>query len=134
MRKAFLGPDAGNDFAVGIQPGSVPFPVTLGDLLAQVLDPVGHGVAVVPGVLEGLGHLLLNERVRRIGRIAHPQIDDIDARHPLLVLQLVDLAEQIGRQSFDAIGHRDAEGGVGERDVGFAAHCWRSVQGGDGVP
>ena len=34
--------------------------------------------------------------------IAHPQIDDVDALPPELHLPRVDLAEDVGRQAFDA--------------------------------
>ena len=51
------------------------------------------------------------------------------AGDPLLVLQLVDLAEQIRRQPLHPVGDRDGEGVVGKRDFGFAAHDESTVPG-----
>jgi hypothetical protein len=54
-----------------------------------------------------LAQLLDHERLGHVGRIAHAEVDDIDASPALLVFQRVDLAEQVGRQTFDAVGHID---------------------------
>ena len=72
---------------------------------------------------------------RGIGGVAHAQVDDVDARHPLVVLHLVDAAEQIRRQALDA--RRDVNfewlvhGGPGSflvmRDFRIAICDWKGV-------
>ena len=69
-----------------------------GDLAAQVVHAVGHAVAVVPRVAGRLAELVDDPLLGRVGRVAHAQVDDVDPRLPLAVLQLVDPAEQVGRQ------------------------------------
>ena len=44
---------------------------------------------------------------RRIGRVAHAQVDHVVAGPPLLKLQRVDAGEQIGGQPLDAFGDFD---------------------------
>ena len=72
--------------------------VARGHLAAQVVHAVRHAVAVVPRVAGRLAELVDDPVLGRVGRVAHAQVDDVDARRPLAVLQLVDPAEQVGGQ------------------------------------
>ncbi len=122
MAETFLRADAGDDFARRFQPHAVQLEIPSRDLPAEVRHPVGHRIAVVAGIVQSLGEFFRNQRVRRVGGVSHSQIDHIHARHALLVFELVDLPEQIGRQPLHAVGHGNAERVVLKRNVGFAAH------------
>ena len=74
-------------------------------------------VALVAG---GLAQLVDDLRVGHVGGVAHAQVDDVDAGAAFAVFQLVDLAEQVGRQPLDALGHVDLEGRLRRCWVRFA--------------
>ena len=71
--------------------------------------PVALAVAVVLRVAGGLGQLFDDQVLRRIAGVAHAQVDHVVAGPALLVHQLVDLGEQVGRQPLDPLGHFDRE-------------------------
>jgi hypothetical protein len=65
-------------------------------------DAVADRVAVVSRIERGLHQFFDHRLGRRIGRVAHPQVDDVAAVDAQLVLHLVDAAKQIRRQARDA--------------------------------
>ena len=87
---------------VRVEADAEPLLVLGGHLAAEVVDPGGDAVAVVPGVARGLAELVDDPRLGRVGRVAHAQVDDVDPGAALAVLQLVDLAEEVGGQPPDA--------------------------------
>ena len=71
-------------------------------------------------IVGGLAQLFDDHWIGHVGGIAHAQIDDIHPGPALAVFQFIDLAEQIGRQSLDPVGHVDQKGGLG--GVRFTLH------------
>ena len=116
----FLGAEAGQDLGVGIELHVVAACVAQGHLAAQVVQAVAHRVAMVALVAGGLAELVDHQRLGHVGRIAHAQVDDVDARAAFAVFQLVDLAEQVRRQALDAVGHVDLK--RSRIGIGFALH------------
>ncbi len=57
---------------------------------------------MIARVLRRLGQLVDDALGRRIRRIAHPQVDDVDPGDALVIFHLVDPPEQIGRKTGDA--------------------------------
>jgi len=80
---------------------------------------------VIPGVGQRLDHLIDDELFGWVGGITHAEVDHVDAVLSLFVLKLVDLAEEVRRQTLDAVGHRDLERLVGKRRFGFTSHSGR---------
>ncbi len=80
MAEAFLRTKAGDYLAVGFKPDAIPLPVPFGDFLPQVADSAGHGIAMVPRIPYRLGQLFTDQRVRCVRRIAHAQVDHVNAR------------------------------------------------------
>src|SRR5262249_44224487 len=87
---------------------------------AQVRQAAGDAVAVALLVAGGLAELVDDLLVGHVGRVAHAEVDDVDAGAALGVLHGVDLAEEVRRQALDAVGHV----GLGAllRDVRFVLH------------
>ena len=105
--KPSFEPIVGDDLVVGVEVDAEPLLVLRGDLAAEVVDARGDAVAVVPRVARGLAELVDDPRLGRVGRVAHAQVDHVDAGPPLAVFQLVDLAEQVRRQVLHARGDGD---------------------------
>ena len=74
-------------------------------------------VALVAG---GLAQLVDDLRIGHVGRIAHAQVDDVDAGPTFAVFQVVDFAEEVRRQPLDAVGDVDLKGRL--RGIRFALH------------
>ena len=129
VAEALLGSNGGDDLRIGIETHTVPLVVAQRDFLAEIRDARRNRVAVVLGILQGIRQLFTDHRIWRIGGISHPQVDDVDAGHPLLILQLVDLAEEVGRQPPHAARHRDGKRIVRLGCLGFAAHGRRWTTG-----
>ena len=110
VAEAFLRADRGDDLGLRVELDAVLVLVFLGHLLAQAGDAVADAVAVVARVDGRLAELVDDALGRGVGGVAHPQVDDVDARHALLVLHLVDAPEQVRRQALDAGGDVDLEG------------------------
>ncbi len=94
--EAFLGADGGDDFAVGVEFDAVAAFVFEGDFAAEVVEADGDGVAVIAGVLGGLGEFLEDEIGRGIDGVAHAQVDDICAAAAFLGLEAVEAGEEVG--------------------------------------
>lgn len=82
VAEAFLAADAGDDLAVGVEAGPEFAFVLGGHLLAEVVDALAGGIALVARVAGGLDQLVDDHLRRGVQRIAHAQIDDVDARLP----------------------------------------------------
>ncbi len=114
MGKTLLGPDGGDDLAIGVEPDTEPPLVSVGDGLAQVGQPARRRVAVVARAPGSLRQLLHRHVGRRDVRVAEPEIDDVVAPAPGLDLQLVHPCKDIRRNAVDAPklhgGDRTAKG------------------------
>ena len=104
VAEALLGTDRGDDLLIGIEADAEPLLVSDGHLAPQVVDAVGHAVAMVARVARGLAELVDDPFLGRIGGVAHPQVDHVDPVPPLAVLQLVDPAEQVRGEVANAGG------------------------------
>jgi hypothetical protein len=122
VAEALFRADRGHNFCVRVEPHAVPLPVTGGDFFPQIGDAGGDGVPVVFRIAHRLGEFVADDRVGRIGGVAHPQIDHVDAGDPLLVFHLVDLGEQIRGKASHPISDRNRKGIVGLWRFRFAAH------------
>ncbi len=67
VAEALLGPDGGDDLAVGVERDAEAAQVEVGHRLAQLRDAPAGRVAVVAGVVRGLGQLLHRDGRRRAG-------------------------------------------------------------------
>ena len=83
---------------VGVELDAVPPSIAEGGLAAEVEEAVGNGVAVVAVVAGGLAELVDDLRGGRVGGVAHAEVDDVDAGAAFTVFEVVDLAEEVGRQ------------------------------------
>ena len=101
VAEALLRADRGDDFLVGIEADAETRFVALGDLAAQVVNAGRGTVAVVARIARGLAKLVDHPIFRRIGGIAHSQVDHVDPVAPFAILELVDFAEQVRRKVAD---------------------------------
>ena len=97
MAEAFLGPQARDHFFVGVQSDAVLFEVLAADLAPQIQDTVRLAVAVITRIPRGLGKFLDDDIFRWIRRVSHTQVDHVVSGAPLLVKQVIDAAEHVGR-------------------------------------
>jgi len=75
---------------------------------------------VVFGVAGRLGQLFDHQFLRRIGGIAHPQIDHIVACAAFFILQTIKLGKQIGGEPANTFGDFDGKRpALGNRFDGF---------------
>ncbi len=117
MAESFLRSDRGNHFRFRIQLHAIFIAIFFGDFPPQSRHAVGNAVAMIARILGRLRQFL-DHRIRRwIGRIAHPQVDNIDTGDALLVLHLVDAPKQIRRQTPDALRDFDFEIRVAHRSA-----------------
>ena len=102
VREALLGPDRRHDLAVGVELDPEASQVEVGDGLAELGDPAAGRVAVVAGVVDGLGQLLDGD-VRR-GNVGVPEaeVDDVVTGAAPLQLQLVDLREDVRQEVLES--------------------------------
>ena len=105
VAEALFRAEAGDHFALRIEPDAVLLEVLRRHLAPQAENALGGRVAVVFRVAGGLGQLLDDQVLRRIAGIAHAQVDHVAAGPALLVHQLVDFGEQIRRQPPHPLGH-----------------------------
>ncbi len=112
VAEPLLGAEADDHLPLGIEPDAVLLEILGGHLAAEIQQAQRLGVSVVLGVAGGLGQLVNDQILRRVGRVAHPQVDHVVAGPPLLVHQPVDPGEEVGRQARDPVGHLDREGPV----------------------
>ena len=120
MAEDFLGAQAREHFCLGIELHAVAALVAQGRLAAQVEQAGADRVAVVALVLDGFNHLVDDDLVGHVGGVAHAEVDHVDAGAAFTVFEIVDLAEEVGRQPPDALGDIDLEGDL--RGVRFALH------------
>ena len=101
MGQTLLGPDGGHHLGVGVELDPELAQVEVGDGLAELGDAPAGRVAVVAGVVGGLGQLL-HRHVRggEVG-VAESQVDDVAPVLPAGVPQLVDGGEHVRRQAVD---------------------------------
>ena len=78
--QALLGPDGGHDLGVGVELDAERAQVQVGDGLAQLGDAPRRRVAVVAGVVGGLGQLLDRDVGRREVGVAEAEVDDVARR------------------------------------------------------
>ena len=116
--------EAGDHLAIGSQADAVLLPIAGRDFLAQILDAVGNRIAVIARIGERLGEFVDDQRIGRVGRVAHPQVDHVDAGDPLLILELVDLAEHVRRQPVHPVGHLDLGTACPRRGLRFRC-AWK---------
>ncbi len=107
VAETFLRAQAGDQLPLRIEPHAMLAEILGGHLAAEAEDARRLAIAVVLRVSGGLGQLFDHQVLRRIGRIAHAQVDHVVARTAFFVLQPVELGEQIGGQAADALGHFD---------------------------
>jgi hypothetical protein len=110
VRKALFGSQADDHFRLGVHAHAVLLEVLRSDFAAEVQDAIRLAIPMVVRVGGGLRQFLDHEVGRRIGRVAHSHVDHIVAGATLLIEQVVDPAEHVGRQPIDAIGKRDFKG------------------------
>ncbi len=101
VREPLLGPDGVDHLGLGVELHAEPPQVEVGERLAQLRDAPARGVAVVAGVVHGLGQLLDRHVGRGEVRVAEAQVDHVGAGSPGLDLQRVDDGEDVGRQRRD---------------------------------
>ncbi len=101
--KTFLGAERRDDLGVRVQLDAVAAVVITGHRLAQALHALGHAVTVGLGLFHRLDQLVDDVRRRRHVRIAHAEIDDVDALCAQLRLDLVDFFEDVGGQAADTV-------------------------------
>ena len=101
VREALLGPDRRHDLAVGVQLHPETPQVKVSDRLSELGDPTARRVAVVTGIVNGLGQLLDGHLRRGDVGVPKAQVDDVVAGTARLQLQLVDLREDIRRKSLN---------------------------------
>ncbi len=106
MRDAFLGADERQDLAARVERHAKLPEVPLGDRLPELaLDvAVRPGIAVVGRILDLPAQVLHHMLGRRQVRVAHSQVDDVDAALAGLSLEIIEDREQIQRQPLEATG------------------------------
>ena len=80
VAEPLLRADRGDDLVVGVEAHAEPLLVLRGDLAAEVVDARRDAVAVVLRVARRLAELVDDPGLGRVGRVAHAQVDDVDAR------------------------------------------------------
>jgi hypothetical protein len=110
VAEALFRAETRNDFFVRIEMHAESLEILGTHFAAQTRDAVRFAVAVVARIAGGLGQLVDDKVLGRIGRIAHAKIDDVVAGSPLVVEEGIDAAEQIRRQAGDALGDLNFEG------------------------
>ena len=101
MAEPFLGADGGDDFGFRIEVDAV-FAACISSAtsLRRPGDSVADAVAVIARIARRPRPVFRRrDSGVGIGGVAHAQVDDVDAGHALVVLHLVDAAEQIRRQA-----------------------------------
>jgi len=109
-----LGPDEGEDLRARVKGHSEAAVVPLGGGPAKGEQPFVVWVAVVLRLARRSPQRLHDVRRGREVRIPDPEIDQVDAAGPRLLLLAVNLGEEVGRQTLQAIGQRETK-----------AHEWR---------
>ena len=116
MAEAFFGTEAGQYFIVRVKPHTVSLEVACGHFFAKIADPVGNGVTMISRIDQGFFDLLDDHWIWRIGRVAHAEVDDVNACDSQLVFSLIDGRKQIRRQPADSISDRNCERVVFKQD------------------
>ena len=101
--EAFLGAERGDDLGLGIELHAEAALVIGGLGPAQPGDAARRGIAVGARTPDGVLQLLDDMGGRRQVGIAHAEVDDVGPGIARLGLRAVDLLEDIGRQSADAV-------------------------------
>jgi len=101
MGQPLLGPDGGDDLALGVYLHPEPAPVAVGHRLAQVGQPPRGPVAVVAPGAGRLDQLVDDERGAGQVGVSESEVDDVLAGPARLGLELVDLGEDIRGQVVD---------------------------------
>ncbi len=131
--EALLGPQRCDDLGVGVELHAEAALVIMRLGPTQAPDALGGRIAVGARLASGLDQLLDDMLGRRQVRIAHAEIDDVDALGALGGLDLVDLFEDVGRQALDAvkIGHSNGSfaGGPASLSPGGRAAAPQTVPG-----
>ena len=101
--EALFRPQGGHHLGLGIELHAEATLVIAGHGPAQADDALGGGIAVGLGLLDGLDQLI--DDVLRGGhvRIAHAEVDDVDACGAQAGLEPVNLFKDVGRQAPDAV-------------------------------
>ena len=110
MAKAFFGTDGGHDFGFRIEFHVKFITVLLGRFTAQAGDAIGAAVAVIARIQSCFGELFHHDFGRRVGGIAHTQVDDINSGNALVVLGLVDAGEEVRGKALNALGYFNLKG------------------------
>ena len=113
MGDAFLRSDERDDLGGGIEVDLEPARVPGGYGLAQFVQAVVLGIAVIDRIVRGPFQSLDDWFGRWKVRVADAEADDVHALGPLRVTQLVEFREEVGRK---------VRNSVGEFDRGLAGH------------
>ena len=101
VRQPLLGPDGRHHLGLGVELDAEAAQVQRGDGLAELGDALARRVAVVLGVVDGLGELL----DRGVGRgqvgVPEPEVDDVAAGSTGRQLQRLDVREDVRGQAVD---------------------------------
>ena len=101
--EAFLRAERGDDLRLGIELHAEAALVVGRLRPAQPRDALGRRVAVRARLRDRLDQLVDDVRRRRQVGIAHAEVDDVGAARARCRLQPVDLGEDVGRQTLDAV-------------------------------
>ncbi len=101
--EAFLRPQRGDDLRLGIELHAEAALVIGGLRAAQARDALRGRIAMRARLGDGLDQLVDDVLRRRQVGIAHAEIDDVGAACACRCLQPIDLGEDVGRQTLDAV-------------------------------